>query len=64
MVFRNEARWAMDARWQGVTHHIELDNDLGYGGDEPAGEEPRATMAVLLRGLARSVPYLPAIYKE
>jgi ferredoxin len=64
MVFRNEDRWAMDARWQGVTHHIELDGDLGYDGDNPAREEPQATMAVLLRGLAKSMPHLPAIYKE
>jgi hypothetical protein len=54
----------MDARWQGATHHIELDSDLGYDGDKPAREEPQATMAVLLRGLAKSMPHLPAIYKE
>jgi putative selenate reductase len=64
MVFRNEGRWAMDARWQGATQHIELDSDLGYDGDQPAPGDPRATMAVLLRGLAKSMPYLPAIYKE
>jgi hypothetical protein len=64
MVFRNEDRWAMDARWQGATHHIELNSELDYDGDKPAREEPQATMAVLLRGLARSMPYLPAIYKE
>ena len=64
MVFRNEGRWAMDARWQGATHHIELDSDLGYDGDKPAREEPQATMALLLRGLAKSIPHLPAIYKE
>jgi hypothetical protein len=54
----------MDARWQGATHHIELDSELGYDGDKPAREEPQATMAVLLRGLAKSMPYLPATYKE
>ena len=64
MVFRNEALWAMDARWQGVTHHIELDGDLGYNGDKPALEEPQASMLVLLRSLAKSMPHLPTIYKE
>ena len=64
MVFRNEGRWAMDARWQGATQHIELDSELGLEADSPAPEEPRAAMAVLLRGLAKSTPYLPAIYKE
>ena len=64
IVFRNEDRWAMDARWQGATHHIELDSDLGYDSDKPAREEPQALMTVLLRGLAKSMPHLPGIYKE
>jgi len=54
----------MDARWQGATQHIELDSELRFDGDGAATEEPRAAMAVLLRGLATSMPYLPAIYKE
>jgi len=64
MVFRNEDLWAMDARWQGATHRIELDGDLDYAGANPPSAEPYISMLVLLRGLAKSVPYLPAIYKE
>jgi len=57
MAFRNEDSWAMDARWHGVTHHIELDA-------QSPSAEPYISMHILLRGLAKSVPYLPAIYKE
>jgi hypothetical protein len=64
MVFRNEARWAMDARWQGTTQNIELNSDLGYDGDDLPLAEPLASMLVLLRGLAKSMPHLPTIYKE
>ena len=64
MVFRNEDLWAMDARWQGATHHIELDSGLGYAGDDPLTAEPYVSMLTLLRGLAKSMPHLPAIYKE
>ncbi len=64
MVFRNADRWSMDARWQGATLHIELDGDLDYTGDKPLSLEPHASMYVLLRGIAKSMPHLPAIYKE
>jgi hypothetical protein len=57
MVFRNKDSWAMDARRQGATHHIELDAESPLA-------EPYISMLALLRGIARSVPYLPAIYKE
>ena len=30
MVFRDADPWAMDARWQGATHRIELNGRLGY----------------------------------
>jgi putative selenate reductase len=30
MVFREADHWAMDARWQGETHHIELGSKLDY----------------------------------
>ena len=30
MVFRDADRWAMDARWQGATHHIDLNGKLDY----------------------------------
>ena len=30
MVFRNPDHWAMDARWQGQTHRIELNGKLDY----------------------------------
>jgi len=32
MVFRDSDRWAMDARWQGTTHRIELNGKLDYTG--------------------------------
>ncbi len=84
MVFRDADRWAMDARWQGATHRIELKGKLEYSGrsfrarvnpatfeveqvelagsdnaGEPLSLEPCAAMYVLLRGLRRSMPYLP-----
>ncbi len=31
-IFRNEDRWAMDARYSGATHRIELNGDLDYIG--------------------------------
>jgi len=64
MVFRNAEQWAMDARWQGATHHIDLDENLDYVGDDPISHEPCASMVVLLRGIAKSMPHLPTIYKE
>jgi putative selenate reductase len=32
MVFRDGNQWAMDARWRGATHRIELDGKLEYAG--------------------------------
>jgi putative selenate reductase len=32
MVFRDTDRWSMDARWQGETHHIDLNGELDYTG--------------------------------
>jgi putative selenate reductase len=32
MVFRDADRWSMDARWQGETHHIDLNGELDYAG--------------------------------
>jgi putative selenate reductase len=32
MVFRDAERWSMDARWQGETHHIDLNGGLDYTG--------------------------------
>ena len=64
MVFRNEGRWAMDSRWQGTTHHIELNDELDYEGANPPLAEPLTSMVVLLRALAKSMPHLPTIYKE
>jgi putative selenate reductase len=64
MVFNESGRWAMDARWQGATHHIELDNKLDYTGDEPVSAQPGLLMTILLRGIAKSMPHIPVIYKE
>ena len=32
MVFRDGDQWSMDARWQGETHHIDLNETLDYSG--------------------------------
>ena len=32
MFFREAGQWAMDARWQGETHRIELNGKLDYKG--------------------------------
>ena len=32
MVFRKRDQWAMEARWQGATHRIELNGELDYKG--------------------------------
>jgi len=64
MIFRNGDRWSMDARWQGTTQHIEFDGNLAHVGDEQPLPEPHASMVVLLRGIAKSMPHLPIICKE
>ena len=53
MVFSDP--WAMEARWGGVTRRIELSDEWDDGGDLAD-----AVMRLLLQGLRRSMPYLPA----
>jgi putative selenate reductase len=53
MLLQQGDEWAMDARWRGVTHHIDLN-------DEQEASEPYAAMSVLLRGLRHSMPHLPS----
>jgi putative selenate reductase len=64
MVFSGGDRWTMDARWQGSTHRIELDKNQENGGDAAPADELYTTMRVLLRGIEKSMPHLPTIYKE
>jgi putative selenate reductase len=52
MVFLEEGEWAMDARFGGTTRHTRLD----AAGD---GDEQERAMQTLLRGLSRSLPFLP-----
>jgi len=52
MLLRQGDEWALDARWHGATHHIDLD-------DEQDATEPYASMRLLLRGLRHSMPHLP-----
>jgi putative selenate reductase len=81
MVSRNEEAWALEARWQGAVHRIELNGKLDYTGpsfraiidpltftvesaqmtgrDETCSLEPCAAMFVLLKGIQRSLPFLP-----
>ncbi len=60
MVIRNGDGWAMEARWRGGTHRIEVNGQLEYAGGDPIEQEPGASMYVLLRGLRNSMPQLPA----
>ena len=53
MVVKSGNDWAMDARWHGVTHHIDLDGEYNDA-------EPYAAMYALLHGLRDSLPFLPA----
>jgi putative selenate reductase len=76
MLHRNGDTVAMEGRWAGETHRIDLNGDLTYAA--PGGTarldpdtlavvegggvplEPAAAMYALLRGLEASVPHLPA----
>ena len=60
MIIRKGAGWAMDARLQQKTHHIEVNDRLDYTGGDSLVHKPGASMYVLLRGLRRSMPHLPA----
>ena len=53
MVFADEDGWSIDARVQGETHHVNLD-------DPHQDSEPFTTIHTLLAGIANSVPELPA----
>jgi putative selenate reductase len=64
MAFNDSGRWSMDARWQGATHHIELNSSLDYASAETPVLEPQASMVVLLQGIAKSMPHLPVLYRE
>jgi putative selenate reductase len=89
MLFRDENTWALDARWGGATHRIELNEVVEYRGPSFSARidpdnfellhieararanngdllslEPCAAMYVLLKGLCRSLPYLPVVAPE
>ncbi len=81
MVSRDKNVWALDARWHGAEHRIELNGRLDYTGpafraridpltfevehaevtghDATYSLEPCAAMFVLLKGIQRSLPFLP-----
>jgi putative selenate reductase len=81
MVSRDKNVWALDARWHGAEHRIELNGRLDYtspafraridpltfevehaevtGRDATCSLEPCAAMFVLLKGIQRSLPFLP-----
>jgi putative selenate reductase len=52
MVFRENGGWSMDGRFDGGTHHVDLQGD---GASDPHA----AAMYTLLRGLRRSTAFLP-----
>ncbi|MDJ0910536.1 MAG: putative selenate reductase subunit YgfK [Woeseiaceae bacterium] len=53
MVFADKDGWSIDARVQGETHHVNLD-------DPHQDSEPFTTIHTLLSGIASSVPDLPS----
>lgn len=57
MIFREGDTWAIDARRNGNTEHLELDS-----GQESI-DAADAAMYTLLRGLQQSMPFLPACEK-
>ncbi len=46
-IYRNNEHWAMDARWQGATHRIELHGDLDYTGPSFSARVNPDTFAVI-----------------
>ena len=57
MVFHENGTWAMDARIDGTTRHIEMNGD---GDDSPRSSE----MYTLLHGLRESVTFLPTALSD
>ena len=60
MVLRTAGGWAMEARLDDKTYHIEVDEQLDYTAGEPPDSPAGATLYTLLSALRRSMPQLPA----
>ena len=57
MILRNDEHWAIEARWEGTTEHLEL--------NEPREnfDTRHTTMHTILNGVQQSMPFLPAVWK-
>ena len=57
MILRNDEHWAIEARWEGTTEHLEL--------NEPREnfDTRHATMYTILNGVQQSMPFLPTVWK-
>jgi putative selenate reductase len=57
MILHNDEHWAIDARWEGSTEHMEL--------NEPQEnfDTRHAAMYTILKGVQQSMPFLPAVWK-
>jgi putative selenate reductase len=57
MLLHDGSHWAIDARWNGKTEHVEL--------HEPQEDfdAHHAAMYTLLKGVQQSMPFLPAVWK-
>lgn len=53
MIVRNEDKWTIHARHEGVTSQLELDSEPDYA------DEQQAAMHTLLKGVRQSAPFLP-----
>ena len=56
-VLRDDDHWAMEARWDGSTEHIELNEK-----QEPV-DSRHAAMVTILKGVQQSMPFLPTVWK-
>ena len=54
MIMRHGENWAIDARREGRTEHIDLNGEQ---------EERYDDMVTLLQGVQQSMPFLPAVWK-
>ena len=57
MILRDDTHWAIEARWDGKTEYLEL--------QEPQEDfdARRAAMYTILKGVQASMPFLPAVWK-
>jgi putative selenate reductase len=57
MILRDDEHWAIDARWEGTTEHLELNEP------QEKFDTRHAAMYTILKGVQQSMPFLPAVWK-